>query len=138
MKTGKIKINVTPPKIFIESNEKEFGKRKKPSLTLTAKQVLISRGFQVVSSKSEADLIMLISSDTKFIGSTRGAHQVELTGTIDVNKKSNGEIVFSEVIQSTRGLQLSKLKASLDAYSKADSYVKRRIIPKLINQYFTF
>ena len=138
MKTGKIKINVTPPKIFIESNEKEFGKRKKPSLTLTAKQVLISRGFQVVSSKSEADLIMLISSDTKLIGSTRGAHQVELTGTIDVNKKSNGEIVFSEVIQSTRGLQLSKLKASLDAYSKADSYVKRRIIPKLINQYFTF
>jgi len=46
--------------------------------------------------------------------------------------------VFSKVIPPTKGLQLSRSKASIDAYSKADVYVKRRLIPKLTNQYFAF
>lgn len=137
-KTVKIKLNVTPPKVFVKSNEKEFGKMKSSSLLPTVKQVLNSRGLKVVNTQKEADLILLINSDTKILGSTRGTYQVELTGNIEVVKVSNGEIVFSEVIPPTKGLQLSLLKASIDAYSKADVYVKRRLIPKLTNQYFAF
>ena len=92
----------------------------------------------MVSIKNEADLIMIIHSDTKLLGSNRGTHQVELTGTIEVRRVSTGDIVFSEVIQPTKGLQLNRTKASLDAYSKAGIYVKRRLIPKLTNQYFTY
>ena len=137
-KTGTIKLNVTPPKVYIESHEKQFGMIKDPILTPTAKQVLTSRGLQVVSSKKEADLIMVIQSNTKILGSNRGTFQVELTGAIEVKKVANGEIVFSEIIQPTKGLQLNRVKASLDAYSKAETYVKRRLIPKLTNQYFAF
>ena len=137
-KTGKIKLNVSPPKVYILANEKEFGIIKNPTLTPTAKQVLTSRGLQVVSTQKEADLIMVINSNTKVLGSNRGTYQVELTGTIEVTKAINGEIVFSEVIQPTKGLQLNRVKASLDAYSKAEAYVKRRLIPKLTNQYFAF
>ena len=137
-KTGKIKLNVSPPRVYIESNEKEFGIITSPTLKPTAKQVLTSRGLQVVSIKNEADLIMIIHSDTKLLGSNRGTHQVELTGTIEVRRVSTGDIVFSEVIQPTKGLQLNRTKASLDAYSKAGIYVKRRLIPKLTNQYFTY
>jgi len=137
-KTGKIKLNVSPPKVYILANEKEFGIIKNPTLTPTAKQVLTSRGLQVVSTQKEADLIMVINSNTKVLGSNRGTYQVELTGTIEVTKAINGEIVFSEVIQPTKGLQLNRVKASLDAYSKAEMYIKRRLIPKLTNQYFAF
>jgi len=137
-KTGKIKLNVTPPKVYIESYEKQFGTIKDPILKPSAKQVLTSRGLQVVSSKQEADLIMVIQSNTKILGSNRGTFQVELTGAIEVKKVANGEIVFSEIIQPTKGLQLNRVKASLDAYSKAETYVKRRLIPKLTNQYFAF
>ena len=63
---------------------------------------------------------------------------MELTGAIEVKKVANGEIVFSEIIQPAKGLQLNRVKASLDAYSKAETYVKRRLIPKLTNQYFAF
>lgn len=137
-KTGKIKLNVSPPKVYIMASEKEFGVIKNPMLKPTAKQVLTSRGLQVVNTKKEADLIMVIHSNTVVLGSNKGTYQVELTGTVEVSKATSGEIVFSEIIQPTKGLQLNRLKASLDAYSKAEMYLRRRLIPKLINQYFTF
>ena len=137
-KTGKIKLNVHAPKVYVVSNEKEFGRRITPRITPTAKQVLTSRGLQVVTKRSEADLIMIITSNTKFIGSNGNTHQVELTGNVEVKKVQGGDIVFSEVIQNSKGLQFSRAKASLDAYSKAETYVKRRLIPKLANQYFAF
>lgn len=137
-KTVKIKLKVSPPKVFVKSNEKEFGNIKSPSISSTIKQVLNSRGLKVVNAQKEADLILLINSDTRLLGSNQGTYQVELTGTVEVVKKSNGEIVFSEVIPPTKGLQFSRIKASLDAYSKADVFVKRRLIPKLTNQYFAF
>jgi len=137
-KIGEIKLNVRPPKIYIKSNEKQFGALKSPILKPTVKQVLNSRGLKVVSSENQADLIMVINSNTRLLGSSRGTSQVELTGNIEVTKASTGDIVFSELIQPTKGLQLNRVKASLDAYSKAETYVKRRLVPKLTNQYFEF
>ncbi len=137
-KTVKIKLNVRPPKVFVKSREKELGKTKSPSFLPTVKQVLNSKGLQVVNNQKEADLIFLIKSDTKILGRSRGTYQVELNGVVEVINKKNGEIVFSEVIPPTKGLQLSSIRASVDAYSKADIYIKRRVIPKLTNQYFPF
>ena len=137
-KIGEIKLNVSQPKVYIKSSEKQFGIVKSPILKPTAKQVLTSRGLKVVSTEKEADLIMEINSNTKLLASNRGTYQVELTGTIEVTKVGTGDVVFSEVIEPTKGLQLNRVKASLDAYSKAETYVKRRLIPKLTNQYFAF
>lgn len=137
-KTGQIKLNVRAPKVYVISNEKEFGRRVNPIITPTAKQVLTSRGLTVVTKKSDADLIMVITSNTKMIGSNGGTYQVELKGNVEVKKVGSGEVVFSEVIQPSKGLQLNRTRASLDAYSKGETYVKRRLIPKLVNQYFAF
>jgi hypothetical protein len=137
-KSVKIKLKVRPPSVFVKSNEKEFGDIKSPSILLTVKQVLNSRGLKVVNTEKEADLILLINSDTRMLGNNWGTYQVELTGTVEVVKKSNGEIVFSEVIPPTKGVQLSRVNASSDAYSKADVYVKTRLIPKLTDKYFAF
>lgn len=137
-KTGKIKLNVRAPKVFVVSAEKEFGRTISPKMVPTAKQVLSSRGFTVVSSKKDADLIMVINSDSKLIGKNVNTFQVEFTGNVEVKKKGSNEIVFSEIFQPTKGLQLSKARASSDAYSKGESYLKRRVIPKLANQYFAF
>ena len=137
-KTVKIKLKVIPPKVYLKSNEKEFGRMRTPSLTPTIKQVLNSRGLQVVKNQKEADLVMMINANTKLIGSSNGTFQVELTGSVEVTNPVDGEVVFSEVIQPSKGLQLSRSKASIDAYSKAETYVKRRLIPKLTNQYFAF
>jgi len=137
-KTGKLTLHVNAPKIFVEANEMNFGKWTTPTITPSAQQVLSSRGFKVVTNKREADLLIMIKSDSKMVGYNRGTYQVELNGTVEVKDLKTGELVFTEVIESSKGLQLTKEKASIDAYSKAESYVKRRLIPKLANQYFAF
>ena len=81
---------------------------------------------------------MLIDTDSQFMGRNQKAYLAELNGTVQVTHIKTGNIVFSEVIKPTKGLQLSKINASRDAYSKAELYIKRRVIPKLANQYFSF
>lgn len=137
-KTGKIKLVIRVPKVYVVGNEKEFGQNTSNKLSIIAKQSLINKGFQIVEKEEEADLIMSINSDSQFLGKNQKAYLAELNGFIKVTHVKSGDIVFSEVIKPMKGLQLSKKNASRDAYSKAESYVKRRVIPKLANQYFSF
>jgi ABC-type uncharacterized transport system auxiliary subunit len=102
------------------------------------KQTLSSRGFQIANKYRDADLLFYINTNTTSVGSNSGTYQVELNGNVEVKNRQTKEVVFSEVIKASKGLQLSQNKAAIDAFSKAESYVKRRVIPKLANQYFSF
>jgi len=137
-KTGNIKLLIRVPKVYIIANEKEFGHNTSNKLSIIAKQSLINKGFQVVGKEQEADLVMSINSDSQFLGKNQKTYLAELNGIVQVTHVKTGDVVFSEVIKPMKGLQLSKKNASKDAYSKAESYVKRRVIPKLANQYFSF
>jgi hypothetical protein len=137
-KTGKIKLIIQVPKVFVTSSEKEFGEKTSSKLALTAKQSLINKGFRVVDDKKEANLIMSINTDSQFLGKNEKTYLAELNGVVQVTHVKTGSIVFSEIIKPMKGLQLSKKNASKDAYSKAESYMKRRVVPKLANQYFSF
>lgn len=137
-KTEIIKLSVRAPKVYIDNKEKEFGQSTTGKLSSIARQALISKGFFIVNNKEDADLIMLIDTDSQFMGRNQKAYLAELNGTVQVTHIKTGNIVFSEVIKPTKGLQLSKINASRDAYSKAELYIKRRVIPKLANQYFSF
>jgi hypothetical protein len=81
---------------------------------------------------------MSINTDSQFLGKNEKTYLAELNGVVQVTHVKTGSIVFSEIIKPMKGLQLSKKNASKDAYSKAESYMKRRVVPKLANQYFSF
>ncbi len=137
-KETKAFLTVNPPKVFIVSKEKEFGKRIQSKLKDGVKQMLISKGFEISNSKKYADLILVIKGNTATGGESRGAKIVLFNGNIEVYKKSDNSLVFSEIIKEEKGLQLDVKRASIDAYNKANTFVKRRIIPKLANQFFSF
>jgi hypothetical protein len=137
-KEAKVSLTVNPPKVFIVSKEQELGKKIKSKLTDVVKQSLISKGFGISNSKRNADLILVITGNTVASGQARGAYVVFFKGNIEVYKKSDNSLVFSEVIKEEKGMQLDAKRASDDAYNKANNFVKRRIIPKLSNQYFSF
>jgi len=137
IKSCKLTLRVYPPKIYIISKEKELGKVVKSNLEAGIKQVLISKGFDISMDRKNADLIMVINGDTEGIGTNRRAHIVYFKGSIEVYKKSDNSLVFSEVIKQEKGMQLDLKRASDDAYFKAGDYIKRRIIPKLANKYFS-
>ena len=138
IKKTKMFLTVNPPKVYIISKEKEFGNIIKSKLESGVKQILISKGFEMSNSKKNADLILIIKGNTVESGDLRGAKIVLFNGNIEVYRKSDNSLVFSEVIKEEKGLQLNAKRASIDAYNKANNFVKRRIIPKLANQYFSF
>ena len=138
IKEAKIKLTVRAPKVFVIANEKEFGIKINSKFMSIVKQTLSSRGFQISNNYRDADLLFYLNSNTTSVGSNSGTYQVELNGNVEVKNRQTKEVVFSEVIKASKGLQLSQNKAAIDAFSKAESYVKRRVIPKLANQYFSF
>ena len=138
IKEAKIKLVVRAPKVFVITNEKEFGIKINSKFLSIVKQTLSSRGFQIANKYRDADLLFYINTNTTSVGSNSGTYQVELNGNVEVKNRQTKEVVFSEVIKASKGLQLSQNKAAIDAFSKAESYVKRRVIPKLANQYFSF
>lgn len=137
-KKTKMFLTVNSPKVYIISKEKEFGKKIESKLEDGVKQMLISKGFEIANSRKYADLILIIKGNTSKAGNLRGAKVVLFNGNISVYKKSDNSLVFSEIIKEEKGIQLNLKRASNDAYSKANIFVKRRIIPKLANQYFYF
>jgi len=138
IKEAKIKLFVRAPKVFVVANEKEFGMKINSKFLSIVKQTLSSRGFQIANKYRDADLLFYINTNTTSVGSNSGTYQVELNGNVEVKIRQTMEVVFSEVIKASKGLQLSQKKAVIDAFGKAEYYVKRRVIPKLANQYFSF
>lgn len=138
VKTCKSTLTVNPPKVYIVSKERELGRKIKTKLAGGIKQTLISKGFEVTNYKKNADLILVITGNTEDAGVNRGAHVVYFKGSIEVFKKTDNSLVFSQQIKQEKGMQLVLKRASEDAYVKAGDFIKRRIIPKLSNQYFSF
>jgi len=138
IKEAKIKLFVRAPKVFVVANEKEFGMKINSKFLSIVKQTLSSRGFQIANKYRDADLLFYINTNTTSVGSNSGTYQVELNGNVEVKIRQTMEVVFSEVIKASKGLQLTQKKAAIDAFGKAEYYVKRRVIPKLAYQYFSF
>lgn len=131
-------LTVLPPKVFVVPEEKEQGRKVRSRLKTSVTQTLIAKGFEVTSNKSDADLILYIKSDTQRSPAARGAVSVVVSGSIEVYEAGNNRLVFSQPIKQEKGLQMDVYRATNDAYSKAELFVKRRLIPKLANKYFSF
>lgn len=134
----KATLTIEPPKVYVVSKEKAFNRTVASKLSSAVKQSLISKGFEVAASRSSADLVLYINGDTQSSGVNRGVHTVYFKGNIEVFQNSDNRIVYSEAFQEEKSLQIDKYRASDDAYNKAESYLKRRLIPKLANQFFSF
>lgn len=137
-KSATINLNVAAPKVLIVSKEQSFDVAIKSKLSPSVRQTLIEKGFKIAKDYKDADFILTIHTNTNGSAAARGTFNCQLTGFIDVRSKMNNETVFSETIVPQNGLQLSKEKAADDVYLKADSYLKRRVIPKLANEFFSF
>lgn len=131
---AQINITVRAPKIYVSYAN---GGRNS-SMVNVAKQALSSKGFIVVNAQRDADLIFKINTITKVEQPNAGTVQANLIGNVEVLELKTNATVFNETIPAMKGLQLSSSKAKADAAQKAEDYLKRRLIPKLGNQYFAF
>ena len=130
-------IHVYTPSIYVESDEKYFGKNTKDfSLKFATESALAKNGFTATSNKNEADLFMTIDSDTQKGKVLQGQKMYTsfLSLTIQVKDKK-GMVVFSRQKQKIKGIQLDFELANSKAYEAASKLIEKEIVDEFINQF---
>jgi len=127
-----ILLNVFTPMLYLNSDEKNLdSKLSSPRLSRFIQQELIRSGIRFTEDLSRADFVLSVTSNTKALGEFNGMYSTGLTAEIRLDDPVTHQALTAQIIPEVRGVQLNYARAGEDAYFKAESEVRRRIIPAL-------
>lgn len=129
-----VSIEVSAPKLFIQSTEKAFGNKVASQLNRAFEQKAQSLGFLVTSRMSDADLLVEIEANTKDIGVSYDLNNVLLNATITI-VNAKGIQVYTDRLENLKGVSDSSKKASVQAYNKAIEDIERKVVPRFYRKY---
>ena len=130
-----IKLNVTPPKIYVSSSEKSFGKGSESSLESAFSAKATELGFILSRSKKNADIIVYINADTKEAGSSYGLNNAYLNASITITDNVTKSVLYQDKLASIKGVSESYKGASKEAYIKAAEQISKKIAPRFYRKY---
>ena len=128
-----VPLKVILPKMYIRSDEKNFGKNEMSKTLLNAfKEALVKRNYEVANKKSKDGLTVYVKADTKGTRSGSKFVAVYLNGQITVKDNANGKVLYSKALNNIKGVQLDVQKASLKAYEAAAELITKKIISDML------
>lgn len=128
-----IPIQLTPPTIYFNTNEKQKGELRDQQLLLNSiAEGLSNQGVTWVQRKQEADLILTLESDTRDSGSGSGFYTAFLNATV-VLKTPDGTPILQQNLNDIKGVHNSWETAHAEAYRKATLEIKGRFLRQLVN-----
>jgi hypothetical protein len=131
-----VDINIQTPSMYISSVEKKFDKLSDATnLKNACEEALIAANFNLADKKTNSDFCIEISSNTKQEEVLNNMTSVTLDATLIV-KNSDAKIVYQRNITSIKGTHLTSESANNDAYHQGMEYIKKRIIPDMIDKLF--
>ncbi|MDB4835036.1 LPP20 family lipoprotein [Cyclobacteriaceae bacterium] len=130
--THVVELTVNKPTIYISSTENAFGNSQSSHVLADefSKQ-LINHGFSLSMDKKRADLLVVISADTKKGSENSGIFITYLTAQFKVTNRRSSIMVYSQSLVDIKGAQLDYDKSSEDAYSKALKPLDKKILPEI-------
>ena len=132
-----VPIYVYTPKIYVQSEEKHFGKNNNSSvLRYAVESNLIKMGFSPIGNKNDAQIFLEIKADTRKGLEKKG--QKMFTTFLDMNiqaKDLNDRVIFSKNINKIKGIQLDFQKANNESYQQAIKKIENTVIPDFINSF---
>lgn len=129
-------VNIKNPIFFVNSTEKKFDKIENiTNLKEACNVALTSANIEITKNQKEADYIIEISSNTKQSDIVNNMYNVSLDAIITV-KNMESKTLYQRNMNSIKGTQLSFESANLEAYTNAIDYLKKRIIPDVLEQLF--
>lgn len=126
---SQIILNVSAPKVYIETATKTFGKNTGDDVKNAIKQALVNREFSVVTSSRNADFTLTVTSDVKEGGTQFDMYQAHLSGMFTITDQS-GTVYYTEEISNITGVQLNYTRAGEKAYSLLAEQVQEVYIPR--------
>ncbi len=129
-----VPIDRTMPKVFTRSSEKNLGQPLADAgFTLAIKEALTSQGFRFTDKPTDADMEMMVTADTHEMGESNGFFTANLDASVTIRDRKSGETIYEGGRQSVKGIQLTYIKAGLDAYKKAGQGLGNDLVPALMN-----
>ncbi len=127
-------VTIINPTFFIVSNEKKFDQNTNASLLKeAANSAFISNGIACLSSSKNADFTIEINSNSLQAGTNFNASNVVFTATITV-KNSTQRIVYQRNINDLKSNDTNAEIANNMVYNMGVDFIKRRIVPDIIEQ----
>jgi hypothetical protein len=128
-----IPVKIILPKIFIEGNEKNLGNESiNKLLSNTFKENFIKRNYDIVDTKPEDGLTLMILTDTKSGQDKTRFVPAYLNGEILLKNNNSGKTVYSKVLSNIKGVHSTADKASLKAYQEATELINKSIFKDML------
>jgi hypothetical protein len=133
----RVPIEVKAPAVFLQAEEQNLGKPlavggAAPEL----REALTRAGLRLVTTPSQADVLLRYSASTREGGQANGFYTAYLDLTISAQHARSGQVLHEGAKQGIKGVQLGYPKAGLDAYSKAAAELRQQMVPELCTALF--
>jgi hypothetical protein len=130
-----ITLEILPPLVFVQSQERLMGKFIDPPLLANAfANEFRKDGFEVTRNQSDADFILDIKAATRpgnGVGETTQFVTAFLDATIQLMEQPSGRVVFSHQMTGVRGVQLDDDRAARETFTRAIRDIQREVYPDL-------
>jgi hypothetical protein len=129
-------IELPSPVIQIISKERKNGRPTGNALLRDAlAQGLNKQGLQWVENERNADLILVLETDTRQAGEASGFFTAMLDGSVVIRTR-DGEPVVQQNLNNIKGVQLNWEAAHAAAYTKAQKEIQETFIKKLVESLY--
>ena len=129
-----IDIQLIMPKVYLDLKEQNIGKTMNSSgVGSHIANGLIKKGIDVIETKSKADFIIEVSSNTSPSNESNGVYSASLKTTVYVRNQQN-EIVYQKSLSGINGSQLTYEKAGFEAYKNAETEIKYKLLKELLKE----
>jgi hypothetical protein len=132
-----VPVYVYTPTIYVQTEEKHFGKDTNSSdIRFAAESALSKLDFTPVGNKNDAQITLYINTDSRKGIEQNG--QKMFTAFVDINVQArdlDNRVIFSKTINKIKGIQLDFKQAENESYQQAMEEIKQTIIPEFVNSF---
>ncbi|MFO7789919.1 MAG: LPP20 family lipoprotein [Bacteroidota bacterium] len=132
-----LKFEILSPKIFVETNEKNFNKPMDEKVLHDAMMNAISKyNMRIADIKEEADYFISLESDTEETVTSSYQKTANLNYTITIYDENN-RIVYRKDENEIQGYGNDYKEAAKEAYNEGANRIRRKNFDKIYNVVFT-
>ncbi len=136
--TPKVEVRLLSAKVrlYVESEEYNLGVKRSESLTAShLKSELTSLGYNLVGHPEKSDIIISIKAHTRKGTEFSGLHTTYLDVEVSALESSTKKEIYSNSIQSIKGINLTYERAGLKAFSNSRHKLKVDIAEDIIKHF---
>ncbi len=125
----KVLLNVSGPKVFIESSEINFGQAMEVSyIEPKIKEKLSEKGYSFVDMKSDADYVISIDAKSRKGSTVYNMCSAFVDVTVSVVDMSSYDEIYKNTFSNVKGINTDMNKAGLGAFDNAAKEISGEII----------